>query len=190
MIVIYQHLDAAAATPLVDQFVAVYLDVYADDVQRDQVFYGEGRFRRQITGHLPAPRWEAVTADIDGEMIGFAYGFSLTAGSMWWSGLLTEVPEGFTTETGHRTFALSELMVRKAWRGQGVARHLHDELLAGRHEERATLFALPDNSTAQAAYLRWGWKKAALVRPNWLGSPTFDVLMLPLQAEEHSSSVN
>jgi GNAT superfamily N-acetyltransferase len=180
MSVVYRHLNPAAATSLVEHFVAVYLEVYAADVKRDPVFYGEDRFRRQITGHMTAPRWEAVTAENNGEIIGFAYGFSLTAGTIWWTGLLTDVPPGFTTETGHRTFALSELMVRDPWRGQGIARRLHDELLAGRQEERATLFALPYNDTAQAAYLKWGWQKAAKVRPNWQGAPTFDALVLPL----------
>lgn len=187
MTVTYRHLDAAAAAPLVDRLVAVYLQVYASDVERDPLFYGEDRFRRQITGHLTGPRWEAVVAEIDAEIIGFAYGFSLSAGTIWWSGLLTEVPDGFTTETGDRTFALSELMVREAWRGQGIARRLHDELLTGRPEKRATLFAKPDNDAAQSAYLNWGWHKAAQVRPNWQGSPVLDALILPLTRPRHPS---
>lgn len=81
------------------------------------------------------------------------------------------MPAGFTDENGHRTFAISEIMVRKRWRRQGVARALHDELLADVDRERATLLAEPDNGPAQAAYAAWGWKKVAELRPHWDNPP-------------------
>lgn len=64
------------------------------------------------------------------------------------AGHATEPEPGFTTETGNRTFAFSELMVRKLWAGRGIAHALHDELLRTRPETRATLLALPDNTDA------------------------------------------
>ena len=87
------------------------------------------------------------------------------------------MPDGFTDEDGHRTFAISEIMVRDPWRRRGVARALHDELLAGNDRERATLLAEPDNGPAQAAYAAWGWTKAAELRPHWDNAPLYDVLM-------------
>ena len=86
----------------------------------------------------------------------------------------------FTEEDGKRTFAFSEIMVRQAWTGRGIAHALHDELLRGRDEQRATLLVEPDNPTAYRAYLRWGWRKVAQLRPAWPGAPLFDVLILPL----------
>ncbi|MEV7052344.1 hypothetical protein [Streptomyces anulatus] len=59
----------------------------------------------------------------DGDQpVGYAYGAPLPAGSRWWGGLLTDVPADTITETGARTYALSELMVRTPWRKTGVAR--------------------------------------------------------------------
>ncbi|MFK8851736.1 hypothetical protein [Streptomyces sp. Ac-502] len=46
----------------------------------------------------------------------YAYGAPLAAGAPWWGGLLTDVAPDVTEETGSRTYALSELMVRAPWR--------------------------------------------------------------------------
>lgn len=172
-----QRYDAEQARPLLERLVAVYLEVYGEPADG---FHGESRFRRQITGHMTVPGWRLVAAKKDDELIGYAYGFPLAPSTLWWRGLRTPVPEGFANEDGARTFAISEIMVRQRWRRQGVARALHDELLAGRSEERATLLAEPGNATAQAAYATWGWQKVAQLRPGWENAPLFDVLIKPL----------
>ena len=71
-------------------------------------------------------------------------------------------------------------MVRQPFAGRHIAHALHDELLAPRKEQRATLLVEPGNTTAYRAYLKWGWRKVAELRPNWPDSPPFDVLSLPL----------
>jgi ribosomal protein S18 acetylase RimI-like enzyme len=180
--VVYRRHDARSPG-VADGLVAVYVDVHRADAEG---FYGEERFRRQLTGHMAAPGWEAVVAEQGDERIGFAYGLTLRTDTSWWDGLTTGVPEGFTDETGRRTFAFSELMVRDAWRGRGVAHALHDELLAGRTEERATLLVRPDNADALAAYQRWGWRKAAELRPAWEDAPLYDVMMHPLTRQGSS----
>jgi ribosomal protein S18 acetylase RimI-like enzyme len=63
-------------------------------------------------------------------------------------------------EDGTRTFALSEIMVRRAYTGQGIAHALHDELLGGRSEERATLLVRPANTFAYRAYTGGGGRKS------------------------------
>ena len=63
--------------------------------------------------------------------------------------------------------------------GQGVAHALHDDLLGGRAEERATLLVREDNTSAQNAYTRWGWRKVGKLQP-YPDSPHFDALVLPL----------
>ncbi len=87
-----------------------------------------------------------------------------------------------TEETGSRTFALCELLVRAPWRGRGLGHALHDEILARRSEDRATLLVEKDNVTALAAYTRWGWAKLGELRPSWPGAPELDALILPLAA--------
>jgi ribosomal protein S18 acetylase RimI-like enzyme len=70
-------------------------------------------------------------------------------------------------------------MVVPAWQGRGVAHGLHDELLAHRPEERATLLVRDNNTSAQQAYARWGWQKAGKLRP-YPDAPHYDALILPL----------
>ncbi|MPZ82137.1 MAG: GNAT family N-acetyltransferase [Actinophytocola sp.] len=89
------------------------------------------------------------------------------------------MPDGFAEESGKRTFALNELMVVPLWQGRGVAHSLHDELLGGRSEARATLLVRENNSSAQNAYARWGWQKIGELRP-YPDSPHFDAMVLPL----------
>ena len=52
-------------------------------------------------------------------------------------------------------------MVRQPFTGRHIAHALHDELLARRKEQRATLLVEPGNATAYRAYLKWGWRKGA-----------------------------
>ncbi len=70
-------------------------------------------------------------------------------------------------------------MVDPRWQRRGIARALHDELLRGRPEERATLLVRSDNEPAQTAYARWGWATVAKLKP-FPDSPLFDALILPL----------
>ncbi|HET6949528.1 MAG TPA: GNAT family N-acetyltransferase [Acidimicrobiales bacterium] len=172
-----EHLNVDQAKARLDQLVALYVDVYA---QTSDEFFGEDRYRRQLAGHMTAPGWELVAAHIDAELVGYIYCFALPAETRWWRGLLTDVPDGFTTEDGHRTLAISEILVAERWRRHGIARALHDELLAHRNETRVTLLVEPDNTPAQAAYASWGWLKVAQLRPSWEGAPLYDVVVLPL----------
>ena len=55
---------------------------------------------------------------------------------------------------------MSEIMVCRTFTGQGIAHALHDQLLAGRKESRATLTVKPDNKAAYRADEKWGWRKA------------------------------
>jgi ribosomal protein S18 acetylase RimI-like enzyme len=116
-----------------------------------------------------------------GEAIGQAWGWPLNENSGWWNGLRLdkEEPE-FTTEDGTRTFALSEIMVVREHTGRGHARALHDELLGGRREQRATLLVYPTNERAYTRYRKWGRPRVGVLRPGWERVPTFDVLIRAL----------
>lgn len=170
------HYDAREAREIFDQLVDVYLEVYADS---DDEFFGEERYRRQLESHLAAPGFALVVAYDADDIAGYVYGFSLPENARWWTGMLTETPADLLRETGSRTFALCEIMTRESWRGTGIGRALHDEILAGRKEERATLLVEPENS-ARDIYTHWGWEKIGQQRPGWEGAPIYDSLILPL----------
>ncbi|WFF08773.1 GNAT family N-acetyltransferase [Micromonospora sp. WMMD1076] len=162
---------AAEAEGLVNQLVDVYLDAHADDGPR----YTAERYERQLAAHMPRERWELVTARVDDKLVGYVYGFPLGADTRWWDGIQEPVLDGFTDENGRRTFAVCELLVRRSWQRQGIARALHDRLLSTRREERATLLVRPDNAAAQQAYDSWGWRPAGWLQPTREGAPLFQV---------------
>ncbi len=86
-------------------------------------------------------------------------------------------------ETGDRTFGLCELMVHPDWQRRGIAHALHDELLGQRPERRATVLVREDNTPAQRAYAKWGWRKVGKLQP-FSDSPHYDALVLDLAPTE------
>lgn len=158
----------------------VYADAYATLIASGDPFESLDASMARFDSYVANPLLDLVMAYQDGEPVGQIWGWPLASGSRWWEGLTSEPEPDFTTEDGTRTFGLSEIMVRQRWTGRGIAHALHDELLAGRHEQRASLLVDPHNSTAYRAYLRWGWQKVSQLRPHLPGAPLFDVLILPL----------
>lgn len=182
MSVVLQHHDAAATEQKLDTVVGpVYEASHADVI--DNPFYSVERFLGRVRGYVKAPGFGLVAAYSDDAPIGLAFGYPLPATSGWWEGATAPLSENFVRETGHRTFALNELMVVPIWQRRGVAKSLHDELLGSRREERATLLVRSDNTNAQAAYKRWGWQKVGTLQP-YPDAPNFDAMLLPLPFAE------
>jgi ribosomal protein S18 acetylase RimI-like enzyme len=174
----FSHHDALTTEASFETVVGPVYEASHADVIADP-FYSTERFIERVRGYVKAPGFELVAAYTDKGAVGLAFGYTLPTTARWWQGLTTPVPDGFTDETGNRTFALNELMVTPEWQGRGVAHALHDELLGGRREERATLLVRENNATAQAAYARWGWQKVGKLRP-YPDSPHFDAMVLAL----------
>ncbi|MER7133078.1 GNAT family N-acetyltransferase [Streptosporangium saharense] len=186
--VTFQRLDAAEARQHRDLVADIHRDAYAERIATGDGFASGEAFLRRFDAYTSRDGFDLVFAHVDGVAVGQAWGWALTSGSAWWNGLEAEPEPGFADEDGTRTFALSEIMVRRSWTGQGIARALHDTLLAARTEQRATLLVRPDNTTAYGAYTRWGWHKVAQLRPGWPDAPLMDVLILPLapgRSDEH-----
>jgi GNAT superfamily N-acetyltransferase len=180
--VTFRRYDAAGARGIRATVESVYEDSYIQAIASGEPFDTVETFMRRFDAYATGGGLDMVVAYRDREPVAQTWGWPLTGqgGPRWWAGLLAEPDPGFTVEDGKRTFALSEIMVRQAYAGQGIAHALHDELLSKRTEQRATLLVEPHNATAYRAYLRWGWHKAAQLRPGWPDAPTFDVLIRPL----------
>jgi ribosomal protein S18 acetylase RimI-like enzyme len=162
-----------------DLLLEVYAEVYADRL--NDPFFSRTRYWERLEGYAARAGFTLVTGLLSDEAVGYALGYTLPAGSGWWRGLRSPATPGELLETGSRTFALTEIMVREEWRRRGYARELHDALLAGRQEERATLLVLPENTAARSAYLSWGWRKIGELQP-FDDSPIYDAMVrgLPL----------
>ncbi|MGH3828054.1 MAG: GNAT family N-acetyltransferase [Pseudonocardiaceae bacterium] len=173
----FRRFDVAGARELRDTVALIHRGAYAAS---SDAFASESAFMRRFDAYTARPGFDLVVVYQDNEPIGQTWGWALTPNTAWWNGLVAEPEPGFTLEDGHRTFALSELMVRQPWTGRGIAHALHDELLRHRPETRATLLVRPENTTASRAYLRWGWHRVAQLRPGWPDAPLMDVLTIPL----------
>jgi ribosomal protein S18 acetylase RimI-like enzyme len=148
---------------LQDELTAVYAEVYADSL--DESFFDPSRYWQRLERYGASSGFSLITGRLDGLLVGYALGHTLRAGSSWWRGFRGTAEPGLLEEDGARTFALTEIMVRAAWRRRGYAKSLHDALLNARPEERATLLVMPNNKPAITAYLSWGWYKLGELQP-------------------------
>lgn len=172
--------NVTEARRLRDTVEAIYVHSYVEAIASGDPFDSVDTFMHRFGSYAAQPEFDLVVTYQGGEAIGQAWGWPLTGRSRWWEGLLSEPESGFAHEDGRRTFALSEIMVSQKWAGKGVAHTLHDNLLSARTESRATLLVEPENTRAYRAYVRWGWRKIAQLRPGWDNAPLFDVLILTL----------
>jgi GNAT superfamily N-acetyltransferase len=172
-----EHLDAHEVQEHRDELLAAYLEVYA--ARLGDQFFSPERYWERVAGYASRDGYSLVVGRLDGELVGYAMGFTLPAGSGWWRGFRGDVDPGLLREDGRRTFALTYIMVRQAWQRRGYARALHDALLLGRSEERAALLVIPDNVPAHSAYLSWGWYALGKLQP-FEDAPVYDAMVLDL----------
>lgn len=173
------------ARTLGNQLAEIYVRGYVGTHNENDPFHGTEKFLERLDGYARSPGFTLVTANApNGEMAGFAFGYTLPVGARWWNGLLDPVPDGFTNETGSRTFAVNEINVVSEWRGRGIANRLHTELRAIRPEPRFTLLVEPNSeANARRLYLSWGYQTAARLQP-YADAPIYDALVLIRNLQE------
>jgi GNAT superfamily N-acetyltransferase len=176
----YRLLDGAAAAERESDLLALAAEV--GDGTAVNADAGQAAAARQARVRRRQPGFALVEARHGGFLVGYATGLPLRPSTSWWRGLTTPLPERVTAEHQGRTFALSELLVRASWRRQGIGRELHDLLLDGRPEERATLTVAAGATAAQRAFRSWGWQKVARTHGDDPAGPVLDVLLLSLQS--------
>ena len=175
-LVITQH-GPEGLRELKEQLLDVYREVYAERLSNP--FFTPERFWERLEAYGSSDGFRLVTASVGGELVGFSLGETLSQRSRWWSGFLGEADPELLRETGTRTFAINELIVRPTWRRRGFARALTRSLLAGRPEEQATLLVRAENEPAWAAYRTWGFRTIGQVKP-FADSPLYEALVLAL----------
>ncbi|MFB0628363.1 GNAT family N-acetyltransferase [Streptomyces sp. AB3(2024)] len=176
----YERFEGPEAAGALDAFLPAYEEVYAEPP------YNEGpsdvaQFIDHYLVHVQRAGMRLITARDGEEVIGFAYGYLLSAGTGWWGNLDRELPEDFTREDGARTWVIMELAVRKPWRRRGVAAALHAALLDGLAAERVTLTVRPEPEAApaQTAYAAWGYRAVGTSHP-WEGAPFHKAMVLEI----------
>ncbi|MEU6122799.1 N-acetyltransferase [Streptomyces sp. NPDC047123] len=168
---------AAGLGEIRSMLLDVYAEIYADRLGEE--FHTVDRFDERLGWNAEVPGFSAVVGYAGADPVGYAYGCTLQPGTRWWDGLRTPVPDGAAVEDGGRTFALSELMVVARVRGTRASRAIHDELLRGRTERRATLLVEREHPKVRALYEAWGYEWFGEVVP-FTDSPLYDAMMLRL----------
>jgi GNAT superfamily N-acetyltransferase len=183
-----RHYTAPALQSIRQVLLDVYAEVYADAL--DQPFATLEEFTRRLSGYAAAPGWECVIGRTGGEPVGYAFGYPLPHGARWWRGVRTPVSPADIEETGTRTFALNEIMVRAPWRGTDIARRIHDELMSGRSEERVTLLVEQTHPKVRRRYEQWGYTWFADLQPNQPYAPVLDSMIMPLHQRRPDQDEN
>jgi ribosomal protein S18 acetylase RimI-like enzyme len=174
----FDVLDGRQAALPAQDLQVLHAEVYAEPPYGGTD--GGAPFADRFRVQLRQPGFVLAVARRGGYLVGWACGMPLRPSTSWWRDLTTPLPADVTAEHPGRTFALAELLVRASWRRQGIGSTLHDLILRGRPEERATLVVLPAAIPAQNAFRTWGWRKVARTRDPRPGSPVCDVLITPL----------
>jgi GNAT superfamily N-acetyltransferase len=177
----FELLDGRQAAEHEAELAALHDEVYAGQSGTDgddatARISGSFRVQRRQPGFVLAE------ARSGGYLIGYATGMPLRPSTSWWRELTAPLPEQVTAEHAGRTFALTDLVVRPSWRRQRIGAYLHDLILSGRSEERATAMVPQAAAAAQTAFQNWGWRKVARTRGRRPGSPASDVLITELPA--------
>ncbi|MGW6055389.1 N-acetyltransferase family protein [Streptomyces sp. NPDC055189] len=159
----------------------IHVEVRLHDFGLTSEFNKAERFDQRLRSYSARPGFTAVVGFEDDQAVGFAFGLTLAADTRWWSSMTTPLPGGFTDEDGTRTAALNEIVVRKPWRGRGIAWQIHQEWLAKRTEQRVTLLVNPQagDGAVQAVYEAWGYRTVGHQQP-FPDSPHYAAMIRPL----------
>jgi ribosomal protein S18 acetylase RimI-like enzyme len=177
-------LDGPHAVSRIAELQALHAEVYSAPPYRLPADASE--FTRRFRVQCRQPGFVLAEARSGGYLLGYAAGMPLRPATSWWRALTTPLPEDVITEYPGRTFSVIDLVVRAAWRRQGIGQTLHDLLLRGRREERATLVVWPEAAAAQHAFQRWGWRKVARTHESGAESTVADVLVTDLPAGDRA----
>ncbi|WP_030271172.1 acetyltransferase [Streptomyces sp. NRRL B-24484] len=151
------------AHPARQTLIDVYSDVRAPLLHLPN--YAVETFAERVDRHASEPGFEVVFAYDQGQPAGYAYGNTIEGGDRWWTRMAKPLPAEITSTP---TLALKEIGVRIPWRGTGLARRIHDELVTGRTEKRVTLMVNPaaGDGKVLALYESWGYEAINEVRPS------------------------
>lgn len=100
----------------------------------------------------------------DGNLIGYALGFSLPPGVAWWGYFDGPLPDDFTSDVGRRTFLLEDVAIEASSRRRGIGGRLIDTLLRGRLDQLAFALVWADARGAHEFFTRLGWRRLGRTR--------------------------
>ncbi len=115
--------------------------------------------------HATRDDFAFLTATLERDVIGFAYGYSGTYGQWWTDRVASSLDSDMRAawlDPPH--FEVCELQVQPDHQRRGLGTRLLDELLASQPHDRALLTANPEKPQPLAFYRKHGWVELAGVR--------------------------
>ncbi|MEU1554300.1 GNAT family N-acetyltransferase [Streptomyces scabiei] len=151
------------------------IDVHADAYQDAMDDEFNQKFPWFVDHWGGNPDFDCVIAYDGDDPVGFAYGAPATPYREWWR-------EHMPAPEKDATFSFSELAVRTAYRGTGLAEQLTRALLDGRDEDLVVLLVDTEHPRVQATYEAWSFRKVGERQP-FPDSPRYAVMVadLPLK---------
>ncbi|MFF9781627.1 GNAT family N-acetyltransferase [Streptomyces nigrescens] len=145
------------------KLIDLYTDVRAELLHLPN--YRADVFAERLDRHATEPGWHGVIAYVGDDAVGYAYANTIEPDDRWWARMTTPVPALYTAAPA---VAVKEIGVTTPWRGKGVARHIHDDLLADRSEPYATLMVNPaaGDGKVRRLYEGWGYAVIGEVQPS------------------------
>lgn len=172
--VTFTDYGGATIATLIPALVDLYEIVYSEPPYEEGPAEVAG-FRQKLPEEAARPGFSLVSAEDNGQLIGAAYGWTMSAGS-WWSKSDRDPPVEIQEAD---KFAVMEWIVHPTRRAGGIGSQLMRLLLANRTEPYATLASDP-RSLARAIYQNAGWRQVAASSLSW--GPTMDLLVIKLPA--------
>ncbi|WP_405583774.1 GNAT family N-acetyltransferase [Streptomyces sp. NBC_01190] len=152
-----------------DDVADVYIEAYHGPI--GQEFHLRQAFLDRFDRDSRRTGFDMVAAS-DRATVAAAYGFQLDRSDNWWRSFTGNAPPRLEELTASgQVFAVAELMVLPAYRRQGVAGKLLDQLLLRSEATLATALVDPHSAAAGAALRALGWTYIGDVRPGPAGSP-------------------
>jgi GNAT superfamily N-acetyltransferase len=114
-------------------------------------------FGERLVRHSSNPDFTVLLADVDSEVVGFAYGYTSVPGGWWRQTVSTSLDNDSARKWFEDCFEFAELAVVPEHQRHGIGGALHNELLAGLPHQSAMLSTQRDNWIARAFYAHRGW---------------------------------
>jgi ribosomal protein S18 acetylase RimI-like enzyme len=140
------------------QIVAIYRDAFGRlPYNKPEAEITE--FAQSFLNQLDRDGYRFVGAfDSDSErLVGFAYGYDITAARWWCEYVKPALPEEVAFTWLEDSYQFVELVVDPRYQGRGIGSRLHDELLREVPQDRAVLSTLQGQTAAHRLYRRRGW---------------------------------
>ncbi|HEX2981868.1 MAG TPA: GNAT family N-acetyltransferase [Anaerolineaceae bacterium] len=152
-------LDAEGVSERQSQIVAVYRNAFEPEPYREDEADVQA-FAEWLGRHSRRPGFRMLAAiePSHGQISGFAYGYTSTAGQWWYDVVARALSPEARAEWMKDAFELVELAVDPPWQGKKLGSLLHDRLLASASHQTGLLSTLWTDTTALRLYQKRGWQ--------------------------------